>query len=154
MALGPGSIAFIGVNTAGGPDDWIAFAALDTIPGGTTIYFTDNELLNGSPTATTFNTGESYTKWVAPAAGVAAGAVVKITFFDAPQGAPTSGNTGPVASVGTAAAVTFSGSSNRGLSQTADSVYAYLAASDASVDTPTTHLAYINSQYDIKIVFI
>jgi predicted extracellular nuclease/methionine-rich copper-binding protein CopC len=134
MALGPGSIAFIGMNTAGGPDDWIAFVALDPIAAGTTIYFTDNELNGGSSTATTFNTGESYTKWVAPAGGVAAGTVVKLTTFD----------TTPVASVGTASALMFSGSSNRGLSTTADSVYAYLAASDATADTPLTHLAYIN----------
>ena len=36
MALGPGSIAFVGVNTAGGPDDWIAFVALDDLVAGTT----------------------------------------------------------------------------------------------------------------------
>src|SRR5258705_276187 len=40
--------------------------------------------------------------------------------------------------------VAFATSTNRGLSATADSVYAYLAASDATANTPTTHLAYIN----------
>src|SRR5262245_13135202 len=116
MALGPGSIAFVGINTAGGPEDWIAFVTLEAIPAGPVIYFTENEL--PSSPATTCNTGESYSKWTAPPEGVAAGTVVKLTSFD----------TTPLASVGTAAVVPFSGSSNRGLSQTTDVVYAYLAA--------------------------
>ncbi|MBD2517069.1 SdiA-regulated domain-containing protein [Nostoc sp. FACHB-973] len=134
MALNSGDIAFVGINTAGGPDDWVAFVTLAAIPPGTVIYFTDNELTTG--TATAFNTGESYSKWTAPVDGVAAGTIVTLTNFD------VSG--GPIANVGTAAVVTFSGSSNRGFSQTADSVYAYLAASDATADTPTTQLARIN----------
>jgi hypothetical protein len=123
MALGPGSIAFVGVNTAGTPDDWIGFVALDDIAEGTAIYFTDNEL-----TGSTFNTGESYTKWIAPVGGITAGTVVKLTTFD----------TTPVASTGTASSVTFAGSANRGISTTADSIYAYLAGSDATADTPAT----------------
>lgn len=134
MALNPGDIAFIGINTAGGPDDWLAFVALADIPAGTVIYLSDNELTSSS--ATSFNTGESYSKWTAPVGGVAAGTVVTLTNFDITGG--------PVANIGTAAIVTFSGSTNRGFSQTADSVYAYLVASDAAVDTPTTHLARIN----------
>ncbi|MBW4674418.1 MAG: SdiA-regulated domain-containing protein [Desmonostoc geniculatum HA4340-LM1] len=134
MVLNSGDIAFVGINTAGGPDDWVAFVTLTAIPAGTVIYFTDNELTTG--TATAFNTGESYSKWTAPTGGVAAGTIVTLTNFDLAGG--------PVANVGTAAVVTFSGSSNRGFSQTADSLYAYLAASDATADTPTTQLARIN----------
>nr|MDZ8062739.1 SdiA-regulated domain-containing protein [Nostoc sp. EkiNYC01] len=134
MVLNSGDIAFVGINTAGGPDDWVAFVTLTAIPAGTVIYFTDNELTTG--TATAFNTGESYSKWTAPVGGVAAGTIVTLTNFDVTGG--------PVANVGTAAVVTFSGSSNRGFSQTADSLYAYLAASDATADTPTTQLARIN----------
>ncbi len=133
-SLGAGSIVFVGMNTAGGPDDWIAFAALQDIAPGAVIYFTDNELATAGATA--FNTGESYSKWTAPAGGVAAGTVVKITNWDLAGG--------PVANVGAASAVTFAGSSNRGLSQTADSLYAYTAASDATADTPLQHIAYIN----------
>src|SRR5262249_40595898 len=44
-ALNPGAIAFIGINTAGGPDDWLAFVALQDIAAGTVIYFSDNELV-------------------------------------------------------------------------------------------------------------
>lgn len=145
MALGPGSIAFVGINTRGdavSPDDWAAFVAIDAIPAGTVIYFTDNELTSAN--ATTFNGGESYTRWIAPEGGVAAGQVVTLNFLDATPGAPVSGNAGPVANIGTASAVTFAGSANRGLSTGADSVYAYLAASDATVNTPTTFLSYIN----------
>ncbi len=133
--LTQGSIAFVGINTAGGVDnDWVAFVALVDIPAGTDIYFSDNELSTSAATA--FNTGESYTKWTSPAGGVAAGTVVKITNLDA--GVLTANG------IGTAAVVIFAGSANRGFSQTTDSFYAYLAASDATVDTPTTHLARIN----------
>ncbi len=129
----PGSIAFVGINTAGGPDDWLAFVALENIAAGSVIYFTDNELLAAGDAS--FNAGESYTRWTAPAGGLAAGTIVTITSWDVAGG--------PVANTGTAAAVTFSGSSNRGFSQTADSVYAYTAASDATVNTPVQYLSLI-----------
>ena len=130
MAVTAGSIGFVGINTNG--TDWLAFAVLKDLAAGDTIYFTDNELT--TTTATSFNTGESYTKWVAPAGGVAAGTVVVLNSFDTTVSATT----------GTASAVTFSGSSNRGLSATADSIYAYVAASDATADTPTLLLTRIN----------
>ncbi|HXJ02817.1 MAG TPA: Ig-like domain-containing protein [Micropepsaceae bacterium] len=133
MALGPGSIAFVGINTNG--TDWFAFVAIDPIPAGQVIYFTDNELPSAG--ATTFNTGESYTKWVAPAEGVAAGTVVNFSSFYGTPGVV-------VTNVGSASPVTFAGSANTGLSTTQDSVYAYLAAGDGSVDTPLTHLAFVN----------
>ena len=138
MALTQGDIAFVGMNTAGGPDDWLAFVALNNIAAGEVIYFSDNELTSAS--ATSFNTGESYTKWTAPAGGVAAGTVVKLTNWDLVASVGTS----IIASVGTAAPVTFTGSTNRGLSTTADSVYAYTATGDSTANTPVTHLAYIN----------
>ncbi|WP_408589829.1 cadherin-like domain-containing protein [Novosphingobium sp.] len=99
------------------------------------IYFSDNELTSAS--ATSFNAGESYFKWVAPAGGVAAGTVIELT----PPG--TFGNA-IGATVGSASFVTFTGNTNPGFSSTADAVYAYTAASDATVNTPVTHLAYIN----------
>ncbi len=75
-----------------------------------------------------------YTKWGrADRRRCPPGTVITLSTFD----------TTPVANVGTASAVTFAGSSNRGLSNGGDSIYAYLAASDATVDTPTTHLAFI-----------
>ena len=135
MALGPGSIAFVGINTNG--QDWFAIAAIDPIPAGTVIYFTDNEL--ASSNSTSFNSGESYTKWTATS-DVAAGTVINFSVFY------TGGalNGGITVSTGTAANVPFAGSANPGLSTTQDSLYAYLAASDATVNTPTTFLSFIN----------
>src|SRR5262245_42404264 len=40
MALGPGSIAFVGINTSGAAD-WFAFVAIEAITAGTVVYFTD-----------------------------------------------------------------------------------------------------------------
>src|SRR5215468_12319698 len=138
MPFGPGSIAFLGINTNG--TDWFAFVAIDPIQAGQVIYFTDNEL----PTAasTQFNTGESYMKWTAPVGGVAAGTVVN---FSALPANPTSGNTVGTVSTGTFVAINNFGTSlNTGLSATQDSLYAYTAASDASADTPTAFLSFIN----------
>lgn len=138
MALGPGSIAFVGMNTNG--TDWFAFVAIDPIPAGQVIYFTDNEL----PTAASaqFNTSESYMKWTAPAGGVAAGTVVNFSALPANPGA--SNTTGTV-STGTFVAINnIATSLNTGLSATQDSLYAYLAGSDATADTPTAFLTFIN----------
>ncbi|WP_225205540.1 beta strand repeat-containing protein [Novosphingobium huizhouense] len=143
MAVSQGDIAFVGINTAGagsGSDqDWVAFAALKNIAAGEVIYFSDNELtsassgtFNGSPTG-----GESYFKWTAPAGGVAAGTVVQIQVLGNQTNAP-------VASTGTAAWVTSTGSANPGLSSTSDSLYAFTATSDATVGTPSSFLAFIN----------
>lgn len=52
MALGPGSIAFVGFNADG--SDNVAFVALEDLPPGTVIFFQDNEW-----TGSAFNTGES-----------------------------------------------------------------------------------------------
>ena len=60
MALGPGSIAFVGYNADG--NDNLAFVALEPIAAGTVIHFTDNEW-DGSA----FNTGESTWSWTATA---------------------------------------------------------------------------------------
>ena len=70
MALGPGSIAFVGFNADG--QDNIAFVALEPIAAGTVIYLTDNEW-NGR-----FSTrAKAITSWTATA-DVAAGTVVSI----------------------------------------------------------------------------
>jgi hypothetical protein len=132
-AISAGDILPIAINTAGTPSDGFALVALNNIAAGDSFYFSDNELT--TPTATAFNTGESYSKWVAPAGGIAAGTVINFTNIDV---SPTF-----TVNLGTLSTVTFSGSANRGLSQTADALYFYLAAGDASVETPTTFLSYI-----------
>ncbi len=122
MALGPGSIAFVGFNADG--NDNLAFVALDTIPNGTTIFFQDNEW-----TGTSFNTGESGWSWTATA-DVVPGTIV--TLDNIGTGTLTS-------NVGTA---TFVDSTNRGLSGTSENVYAFLGT---SVSAPTTFLTALAS---------
>jgi VCBS repeat-containing protein len=130
MPLGPGSIAFVGFNADGNDD--LAFVALDLIPSGTVIYFSDNEW-NGSPIGAggAFNTGESYTSWTATS-DVAAGTIVTLTNF-------TGGTT---SNVGTLTPVTVSGSANRGIAASNETVYAYLGS---SATTPTTFLTAITN---------
>src|SRR5689334_4644696 len=100
MALGPGSIAFIGLNTNG--TDWFAFVAIEGIPEGTVIYFTDNELATSGSTSFngTLSGGETFFKWMAPAGGVAAGTVVNFTNPGSYNGTT---NVAPTVNVGTAA---------------------------------------------------
>lgn len=142
MAIIQGDIAFVGINTqgagSGSDQDWFAFAALNNIAEGEVIYFTDNELaasgdasFNGSPTG-----GESYIKWVAPAGGVAAGSVIQVQVVGSQASAP-------VASAGVASWVASAGSTGAGLSASNESIYAFTAASDASVNTPTVFLGQI-----------
>jgi serralysin len=130
MPINQGDIAFVGFNAR--TVDWLAFVALRDIAAGDVIYFTDNELVSAGDT--TFNAGESYTRWTAPPGGVSAGTVVTINNFETAT---------PTATIGTAAAVTtFPGSTTRSLGTSGESIYAYTATSDATADTYVTPLAY------------
>ncbi|MCA1998841.1 MAG: 5'-nucleotidase C-terminal domain-containing protein, partial [Hyphomicrobiales bacterium] len=133
MALGPGSIAFIGFNADG--NDNLAFLAIDEIPAGTTIHFSDNEwngLAIGAGGA--FNSGESAFRFTATTA-IAPGTVVTIDNI----------GTGTVSS--NIGAVAFTDSTNRGLAAGGDTVYAYLAP-DASPAAPTAFLtAFSNGSF-------
>ncbi|HWM47932.1 MAG TPA: Calx-beta domain-containing protein [Xanthobacteraceae bacterium] len=77
MALGPGSIAFVGFNADG--NDNLAFVVLQDIAAGTVITFTDNEWVGSA-----FNTGESTWTWTATS-DLAAGAVVTMDNLAAGQ---------------------------------------------------------------------
>ncbi|HOB93699.1 MAG TPA: PEP-CTERM sorting domain-containing protein [Aquabacterium sp.] len=123
-ALTTGDLAFTAVNAD--EDGW-AMVALAGIAANTTVYFTDNEW-NG----TAFNTGESYHAWTSGAAPIAAGTVIRFSNID--------NATTLAASVGTLARASVSGSTNFGLSQSEDAVYAYLGS---SATAPTTFLAAI-----------
>jgi len=120
MALGPGSIAFVGFNADG--NDNIAFVALETLPAGTVIFFQDNEW-----SGTAFNTGESAWSW-STTVDVPAGTVIRI---DNIGGALATDIT---ASAGTA---TFVDASNRGLSSGDEIVYAFVGT---NATTPSTFL--------------
>ena len=54
--LSAGSLMFVAFNADG--TDGVAFVALEDVPAGTIIYFTDNEWDGSS-----FNTGETYWQW-------------------------------------------------------------------------------------------
>jgi len=124
-ALTAGDLAFTAFNAD--EDGW-AMVALDNIAAGTTVFFTDNEW-NGSA----FNTGESFHRWTIGASQIDAGTVIRFSKTDSA--------TLLAASSGTLAREVVAGSSNFGLSQTEDSIYAYLGAATA----PTTFLAAITS---------
>src|SRR5882757_1664565 len=115
MALGPGSIAFTGFNGDGA--DSIGFVALEDIPAGTVIYFTDNGW-NG----TAFAVNEGRVAWTVTTT-VAAGQVVLISNY----------NSTPLVSTGTIA-----GSGSRDFSGSGEVVYAYVGSAPT---TPTAFLA-------------
>lgn len=125
-AANPGDLAFTAFNAD--EDGW-ALATFVNLAPNTTIYFTDNEW-----DGTTFNTGESYHAWVTGAATIAAGTVVRFSNID--------NATTLAASIGTLSRETVSGSANFGLSQTEDTVYAYVGA---SATAPATFLAAISN---------
>jgi hypothetical protein len=107
MALGPGSIAFVGFNADG--TDNLAFVVLQPISAGTVITFTDNEW-NG----TNFNTGEASWTWTATG-DVAAGTVVTMDGLAAGQTAAS--NLGTIA---------FSDETQRDISISNETIYAYV----------------------------
>src|SRR5262245_29030740 len=123
MAFGPGSIAFVGINTDG--NDNLAFVALETIVAGTVIFFQDNEW-NGSAIGSggAFNTGESAWSWTATS-DLAAGQVVRIDNIGT---GTISTNVGSVA---------FSDTSNRGLANSGEAIYAFVGT---SATAPTAFL--------------
>ncbi len=112
MALGPGSIAFVGYNADA--TDNLAFVALEHIAAGTVIWFTDNEWDGNA-----FNTGEATWSWTATG-DVGAGAIVTLDGLGA--GNTASSNLGTIA---------FTSPSTRDLSAAAESVYAYVGDANA-----------------------
>jgi predicted extracellular nuclease len=124
--LTKGDIAFISFNAD--EDGWAIVTFVDIDPN-TIIYFTDNE----ATSSTAFNTGESYFQWNSGTTPIAAGTVIRFSAIDA---------AGRAASVGTFSQVTVTGSSNTGLSATAETVYAYLGT---SATAPTTFLAGVSN---------
>jgi predicted extracellular nuclease len=126
MALAQGDIAFTSFNAD--EDGWSIVPFVNIEPN-TVIYFTDNE----ATSLTAFNTGESYFQWNSGSSPIAAGTVIRFSAIDAATRS---------ASVGLFSQVTVTGSSNVGLSATADTVYAYLGASATS---PTVFLAGVSN---------
>lgn len=124
-ALNTGDIAFTAFNA---DEDGLSFVTFSDIAANTTIYFSDNEW-NGSA----FNTGESYNQWNSGASTIAAGTVIRFSAYD---------KTSLAASAGTLSRVSVSGSSNWGIANSGETVYAYLGA---GATTPTSFLAAITN---------
>lgn len=131
MALGAGSIAFTGFN-GDGQDD-LAFVALEEIPAGTVIYFTDNEW-SGTGWV---DLAENGFAWTASTA-VSAGTVVTLSGLN-----PVAPATTPTANIGTAAFISALGS-NPGLGNSNETIYAYLA-DPATPLVPTAFLSAISN---------
>ncbi len=124
-ALNAGDLAFTAFNA---DEDGLSFVALADIAANTTVYFADNEW-----TGAAFNTGESHSQWLSGSSAISAGTVVRLVAFD---------KTTASASVGTLSRVTVSGSANWGLSNSNETVYAYLGT---NATTPTTFLAALTN---------
>jgi hypothetical protein len=124
-ALTAGDLAFTSFNA---DEDGFSMVALTSIAANTTIYFGDNEYLSGA-----FNAGESYSKWVSGSSAIAAGSVIRFTSID---------TTSLAASLGTYTRETVSGSSNWGLSNSNETLYAYQGT---SATAPTTFLAAVTN---------
>ncbi|MGX5735209.1 ExeM/NucH family extracellular endonuclease [Bosea thiooxidans] len=121
MALGAGSIAFVGYNADGSTasSDNIAFVALSDIPAGEVIVFEDNEW-NGTAFA---DANEGAFSWTATSA-VAAGTIVRIDNIEFGAISASTGSVSfPVAGRGP----------NRGFNATNETVYAYQGSAAAPV---------------------
>lgn len=112
------SLMFVGYNGDG--TDGVAFVALEDVPAGTTIYFTDNEW-----DGVAFETGESYWQW-SSGATLIAGTVVTISEIN--QGTLSGSSLSPNATVGTATwSTTSAPDNNSDLDDMNEAVYMYLA---------------------------
>lgn len=132
-ALNTGDIAFTAFNAD--EDGWALTTFVD-IAANTKIYFTDNEW-----TGEAFNTGESYSSWTTGTSTISAGSVIRFSNVDTA--------TTLAASVGSFVRESVSGSTNYGLSQSGDTVYAYLGNSAIAA---TTFLTAISSAASITSV--
>ncbi len=127
-ALNAGDIMFTAFNA---DEDGLSFVTFVDIAANTTIFFSDNEW-----TGSAFNSGESYNQWVSSDV-VAAGTVVRFSAYD---------KTSLSASTGVLSRVSVSGSANWGISNSGETVYAYLGT---AATAPTTFLSAItNGTFD------
>lgn len=124
-SLNTGDIAFTSFNA---DEDGLSFVTFKDIAANTTIYFADNEW-----TGSAFNTGESYNQWNSGTSVIAAGTVIRFAGYD---------KTTLSATAGTLSRVTVSGSTNWGIANSNETIYAYLGTGAA---TPTTFLAAITN---------
>ncbi|WP_035726294.1 choice-of-anchor I family protein [Bradyrhizobium murdochi] len=127
MALGPGSIAFVGFNADG--NDGLAFIVIDPIVAGSVIRFSDNEW-NGLAIESggAFNTGEGGLTWTNGDSDLAAGTIVEL--LNTSSAATRSANIGTI-SGGTIA-----------LGNSDESIYAFVGTSES---VPTAFLSAVTN---------
>lgn len=124
-ALVAGDIAFTSFNA---DEDGLSFVSFVDIEANTTIYFSDNEW-----TGSAFNTGESYNQWTSGASTIAAGTVIRFSAYD---------KSTLSASQGTLSRVSVPSNTNWGISNSNETIYAYLGS---GVGSPTTFLTAITN---------
>ncbi len=113
MALGPGSIAFVGFNGDG--TDNLAFVALADLANGAQIFFTDNEW-DGSA----FNTGETKFTWTATS-DIAAGTIVTLNSLSAAGGTSNLGS------------IVYTETANFGIGNNDETIYAYVGTTASPI---------------------
>jgi hypothetical protein len=117
-ALGPGDLMFTSFNADA--DSW-SVVVLNELAPNTTVYFSDNAW-DGAAGA--FVAGESHHRWNSGNKAIAAGTVVSFTQTDSA--------TRLAATAGTLSRARVPGSSTYGLSQTAETLYAYQGSGGAA----------------------
>lgn len=126
-ALGPGDIMFTAYNAD--EDGWSIVALVDLAPQ-TTIHFSDNNRV-----ADGFASGEGYLRWDVGDDTIAAGTVVRFSAIDSA--------TSLGVSQGQLQRLQVAGSTAPNLSQTADTLYAYLATDPTR---PQVFLAAVSNE--------
>lgn len=126
-ALGRGDIMFTAFNAD--EDGWSIVALVDLAPD-TRVHFSDNNVVGGA-----FATGEGYLRWTVGADAVTAGTVVRFSAIDSA--------TRLKVSHGQLERLQVAGSTAPNLSQTADTLYAYLAADPTR---PQVFLAAVSNE--------
>jgi VCBS repeat-containing protein len=127
-AFAPGDVAFVGFNSDGA--DNLALVALKALPAGTVLYFSDNEW-NG----TGFNDFNESTIALTLSSTVAAGGIIMLDNIG--TAAATTSNVGTAASVA-------GGGGNRGLANSGEQVYVYIADASSPL-VPTAFLAAVSN---------
>ena len=117
QALSAGDLAFTTFNAD--EDGWTMVSFTD-IAANTTVYFGDNEWNGGAiGSGGAFNTGESYFQWNSGSSVIAAGSVIRFSAID---------TTSLASSKGSLSRATVSGSTNYGLANSNETLYAYVGS--------------------------
>ncbi|BAY07756.1 SdiA-regulated domain-containing protein [Calothrix sp. NIES-2098] len=142
MAVNPGDIAFVGVNST--DPDQFAILALKAIGPGDTFYVTDGGYISPTNAAnTTFRATEGFLQYTAPAGGIAAGSVILI---NAGSGNPPSVslNGGGAAGTVTLLPNSSNNTTNLSFSTSGDSLTVYTVTSGTYLTGTPTLITFID----------